>query len=480
MAKMVYVDDNGKTKFTENAINFDVCNTSLGYGTTFDGSMNCIVACTSASSFLGCDLSYTLPECASVTLTFTGVNLGNKCWVVAYGSCNCLAPYTFNTAEVRTVNFNLAQCTNNFTLKTSDGLVPSCIPNITVEFEGRNINNTAVGNSSLGTLIGVNNVGVGHCSTNCVIGDDNIGIGVQSGKNVIGFRNIGIGNNSLVDITGDDNIGIGNCALSSMSYESCQNLAIGNYSLSSVVCTTGNIGIGHNSLKSYIGSDSVAIGLNAGFQSTTANDNVIVGSNAFCASSSGSATVSIGYSSMLNSTDTTGRNVVIGACALSECTTGSYSVAIGFETMKCNCVARSVAIGAYASGTADTVSIGYNSLCTLTTGICNVSIGYNAGNVITTGSNDIIIGANAGTGLASDTSNTIYIGNNSITATYITGIYSNYICTTTAGIGMVVVGSDNILKRSCVQYIACNGCNDATKINCVYEALKALNLICTN
>ena len=153
------------------------------------------------------------------------------------------------------------------------------------------------------------------------------------------------------------------------------------------------------------------IGIHAGEDLTTGYKNTVVGSNSLYSNTTGYYNTSNGY------------------CSLYYNTTGEYNTSNGYNSLRFN------TIGNYNT------SNGYNSLCSNTTGNSNTSNGYNSGRYIadgvtgrTTGdyglylgynskasadgtSNEIVIGYNAiGNG-----SNTVTLGNTSITKTILEG-----------------------------------------------------------
>ena len=187
------------------------------------------------------------------------------------------------------------------------------------------------------------------------------------------------------------------------------------------------------------------IGIHAGEDLTTGYKNTVVGSNSLYSNTTGYYNTSNGYGSLYSNTtgnyntsngayslyyNTTGYyNTSNGYCSLYYNTTGEYNTSNGYNSLRFN------TIGNYNT------SNGYNSLCSNTTGNSNTSNGYNSGRYIadgvtgrTTGdyglylgynskasadgtSNEIVIGYNAiGNG-----SNTVTLGNTSITKTILEG-----------------------------------------------------------
>jgi len=189
-----------------------------------------------------------------------------------------------------------------------------------------------------------------------------------------------------------------------------------------------NFGIGYQVLKRCAaGSYNTAYGSYALHSLTTGSSNVAIGRNALYANTIGNSNVAIGFGTM--SQNVSGdENVAIGFSALGQCTTGRLNVGIGGQVL-----------GSLTSGYSN-VAIGRMALFSLTTGYQNVAIGLNAGRYTSSGganqtsinsvylghdtralsngdTNEIVIGHQAiGGG-----SNSVVIGNDSVTKTYLKG-----------------------------------------------------------
>lgn len=152
-----------------------------------------------------------------------------------------------------------------------------------------------------------------------------------------------------------------------------------------------NVAIGISAMNSGNGAYNVAIGRNA-MQSGNKNNTVGIGNAAF-EKGGGTAGVAVG--------GTAGRF-----------TTGNYNILLGYSA------------GYGVSGTStfsNTISIGYQSGYSLTTGANNIIIGTQAG-YNTSGSNNILLGYQAGYNLTG--SNQLIIANNSSSA-LVTGDFAN-------------------------------------------------------
>jgi hypothetical protein len=149
---------------------------------------------------------------------------------------------------------------------------------------------------------------------------------------------------------------------------------------------------------------------------TTVGGQIGIGTNALSNVVSGiGGNIGIGDES-LTSTSTGDRNTALGASSLKFNTTGAYNTVIGNDVMRSN-----------TTGGANT-ALGMKALLLNTTGQHNTAVGMNAGENNTTGVDNIFIGAfsNPATGNLTNaivignsatvsTSNTIQLGNASIT-----------------------------------------------------------------
>jgi hypothetical protein len=206
-------------------------------------------------------------------------------------------------------------------------------------------------------------VGIGRGTLSYLYGSQyrNVAIGFYSlVNNILGYQNVAIGYGALQNnITGYGNVAIGNNAMQNNAYGN-NNTAIGNYALYSITNGTGNFALGMYSL----------------YSNTSGFNNVAIGREALYGNTSGYA------------------NVGIGTRTLYGNSTGTYNVAIGYEA------------GRRASSGSDITSIA-NS----------VFLGYDTRALSNGDTNEIVIGHQAiGGG-----SNSVVIGNDSITQTYLKG-----------------------------------------------------------
>ncbi len=214
----------------------------------------------------------------------------------------------------------------------------------------------------------------------------NLFLGLNSGNSTLGSEatqdwessyNVGIGDNSLQELTlGYDNTGIGVDTLkdNNIGYD---NTAIGAWALEDNTEGYYNTGIGVLSLgKNTLGYNNTAIGYLSMYLATVGHHNSGLG----------------GISLALNTSGT--NNVAVGHAALYGNTEGDNNVGVGFEA------GRRIGAGT-VNQTSDT----------------SIFIGDQTRASIAGGSNEIVIGS----AVTGDGSNTVVIGNDSITKTSLKG-----------------------------------------------------------
>jgi hypothetical protein len=183
--------------------------------------------------------------------------------------------------------------------------------------------------------------------------------------------------------------------------ENGSNTRIGGQALNSNTLGYQNVAIGDASLsKNTTGGRNNAIGTNALLKNTTGSENTAIGTFALENNTNGNRNLAIGQQALFTNTEGI-KNVALGYVPLYSNTTGSNNNAIGDETLFYN-----------------------------TTGNYNIGIGSQAGLTISTGSQNTMIGAQAdvasgagaltnatalGFGAKVSASNTIQLGNTSVT-----------------------------------------------------------------
>ena len=347
---------------------------------------------------------------------------------------------------------------NDTNTALGNGSLAVVTPNLPTALDG--INNTAVGRSALAAnTSGNGNIAVGSSAlTANTSGLFNIAIGVDALRtyNVLGGGHIAIGYQALSNSrAGYENTAVGNQSqlsnIGTADNTGVQNTSVGAQSLKANVSGKMNTAIGANAANGTIGDYNTAIGgesLKNNPDQFIYNNNTAIGYNA-ANSATGSLNTAIGAESLKTSTGN--NNVAIGYNA-ANITSGSLNTAIGAESLK-------------ASGGANNVAIGYQALSVSADGSANngsnnTIIGYqaqlntNATATAWEGSNNTVIGAGArvnnafsnstaiGSGAIATASNTIQLGNGSITDVYF-GASGNYTVATSPAITAGGTGGAN-------------------------------------
>ncbi len=223
--------------------------------------------------------------------------------------------------------------------------------------------------------------------------------------------NTGIGDGALnSDTTGFYNTAIGYNSMNANT-EGHRNTAVGYHSLAANTTAQRNTAVGYGVMAlNTTGESNVALGVNALHDNVSNNYNTAIGTEALRYSTDGYNTAVGGLSLYENTTGTAGTG--IGYHALFSNTTGNYNIGIGYDALYGNTdgafnIAIGVSAGKYITGgsTANT------------TGDYNIFIGQDTKANADNDQNEIVIGYNA-TGLGS---NTVVLGNDSITTTALNG-----------------------------------------------------------
>jgi hypothetical protein len=266
----------------------------------------------------------------------------------------------------------------------------------------------------------VNNIsvgkGAGTGTNNTAIGD------LTLSSNTTGFVNTAIGSEALKNnTTGYVNTAIGYQALATNT-TGYQNTAVGVASMPNNTVGYQNIAVGQNTLQqNTTGYQNTAVGFQSLNNNVTANGNTAVGYQALVANTTGTYNNAFGSQSMFSNTG--GRyNSAYGEATLYSNTIGQYNTAIGLSALRNNISALNNTASGFQSLFNTTTggensAYGVGSLRNNTTGIQNVGLGVNSYLLNATDSNSIVIGYNT-TGAGS---NTVTIGNTSITTTRLRG-----------------------------------------------------------
>jgi hypothetical protein len=194
------------------------------------------------------------------------------------------------------------------------------------------------------------------------------------------------------------------------------NTAIGISALNSNTTGSGNTASGYSALNNTTtGSNNTATGTGALSGNTTGSDNTSFGRSALLLNTTGSGNTASGNSALITNT-TGGGNTAGGNSALYNNTTGGNNTATGTEALKSN-----------TTGSTN-MATGSEALWSNTTGSSNTATGARALFANTTGSNNTAIGNGAdvgsgaltnatalGNGAIVAASNTVQLGNASVT-----------------------------------------------------------------
>ena len=396
---------------------------------------------------------------ANQVLTTTGS--GTLTWTTA----SVGVPYTGATQSVNLGVYDLK--VNGLTVGRGNGNEASntAIGNVALNSNTTGSGNTATGNRALiNTTTGSNNTATGSEALSAnTTGSDNTSFGRSALLlNTTGSSNTATGQSALRDnTTGGSNTATGSRALESNTTGS-RNTAIGESSmlknstgsfntatgyLSLSSNTTGEFNTAYGSYsmeKNTSGSENIAFGGEAFRNNTTGSFNVAVGTGTLGSNTSGGENTAIGRRAM-NDNLTGTFNTAIGQAALYANKTGSNNTAMGRTSLVYNTEGESnTAIGATSITNNTTGSnntgIGYNVLGANTTGGSNTAIGYNAGNTLTTGSNNTFLGNNTNAG-ANNLTNATALGNGAIVAASNTIRLGNASVTNVKTSGTVTAGA---------------------------------------
>jgi hypothetical protein len=190
----------------------------------------------------------------------------------------------------------------------------------------------------------------------------------------------------------------------------------------------GGLSSGTGGGASSLGSNNTALGVNALLSNTTGNQNTAIGVSALSLNTTGYNNSAIGQGALLSNT-TGSFNSAIGVAALFSNTTGDANSAIGLNAIFSNTTGY------------ENTAMGVGALQNNTTGYYNSAFGRNAGRYVTAGTNNttsnnsVYLGYDTrasadgntneiviGSGARGDGSNTIRLGNTSITAVATSGV----------------------------------------------------------
>ncbi|HEV3325700.1 MAG TPA: T9SS type A sorting domain-containing protein [Puia sp.] len=262
--------------------------------------------------------------------------------------------------------------------------------------------NTAIGANTLAnnTTGAVNTaIGLSALEGNST-GSGNVGVGVTAlGANSTGSFNTGLGSQALyASNTGNNNVAVGVSALyysNGLSYL----VAVGD---STLVNNTGqwNTAVGSKTLLSNTsGFENTALGFQGLYTNTTGYANTAVGNKALYSNQGGGNNAAVGAFALYYNTSGI-DNSASGSFALYLNTTGSYNSSSGILSMYNN------------NSGSDNSALGLEAMVNNTTGSDNTAVGAYSGPSTSNLTNATAIGYNA----AANASNSVVIGNSSVTS----------------------------------------------------------------
>jgi hypothetical protein len=401
--------------------------------------------------------------------------------LIAFGTN--ITPY-FSTLAVPTttlaltdrlaIRYYVTHSGRTITLHTENNTLCQIITTFTTGLTALNgltaqVQNFATGTS--GTDFNISSSGTTHTFNIPSASADNRGLITTGSQTIAGAKtfsvdavingvNVGRGAGSI-----SSNTRVGVSALQANTTGN-QNTAVGTQVLNANTSAAFNTGIGYNALlKTTTGSANTAVGAQALVENTTGPQNTAVGVFALQLNTTAAANTAIGWSSLY--TNTTGLyNTGLGSETLYLNSTGSNNTAAGRVALRDNTTgSQNAAFGNLAlyfntTGSQNT-GIGYSALGGNTTGINNVAVGHVAGNLINSGtanitsSNSVYLGHDTRASASGNTneivighegrgngSNTVTIGNSSITNNYFTGNVrgASLITTADSTINQVTIG----------------------------------------
>jgi len=334
--------------------------------------------------------------------------------------------------------------------------------------------NTVVGIAAARDATNINGiVAIGDSAMRSQTNSGTLSDNTYSQNTAIGYYAMA-GDETLVN-TGIANTAVGANALQNLK-DGNHNVAIGPESLEANTSGSNNTVVGSNAMEhNTTGADNTAVGMDALNQNTTGERNIAIGNNALAKNLEANYNISIGVLSQYSNTSGT-RNISIGDAASYHNESGIDNVSIGNSALFLNKNNRNTAVGSFAQYEnvtgGDNVAIGYQSLYSNSSGNSNTAIGKQAGYDLNTASNyntfvgwlanttsgTIINNATAiGSGAIVNASNTIQLGNTSVTNLY--------------HFGTIGTASDKRLKENISQ--TKYGLNSLLRLNPVDYTLKA-------
>ncbi len=391
-------------------------------GVAFDGSADITIAAAAST------LSGTVQVVNGGTGLTTAGLTGQVLTTVAGGTLSWTTPTSISVGTISTTsNVNGASITAGVL-----NLAPADGTNGGVVTTG---NQTFAGSKTFTNNINVNQLNVGAPGS----GSQNTMLGVATySYGTPGNNNTALGFFSLASLSntgneGNDNTAVGTNAIrQGGAANGSRNTAVGSAALSNGSGTYNNTAVGYNTLAAGIsGASNTAVGTFALQNNTTANYNVGIGYETLRSTTTGGSNTAIGKGAMYSNTSGD-VNTAVGESALISNTIGRYNTSIGVQSQEQNTSGQSntaigvAAIDRNAAGSNNAVLGAFAGRyiadnTTFNTAINNsVLVGFNARPLANNANNEIVIGYNAiGNG-----TNTVTLGNSSITSVKTSGAFN--------------------------------------------------------
>ena len=391
-------------------------------GVAFDGSADITIAAAAST------LSGTVQVANGGTGLTTAGLTGQVLTTVASGTLSWTTPTSISVGTItNTSNSNGASITGGVL-----NLAPADGTNGGVVTTG---NQTFAGSKNFTNNINVNQLNVGAPSS----GSQNTMLGVATyAYGTPGNNNTALGFFSLASLSntgneGNDNTAVGTNAIrQGGGANGSRNTAVGSAALSNGSGAYNNVAIGYSTLAAGVsGTSNTAVGTFALQNNTTASYNVGIGFETLRSTTTGGSNTAIGKSAMYSNTSGD-VNTAVGENSLVSNTTGRYNTSIGVQSQEQNATGQSnTAIGVAAI---DRNVAGHNNAvlgafagryiadgATYNTAIDNsILIGASAKPLANNANNEIVIGYNA----VGNGSNTVTLGNTSITSVKTSGAFN--------------------------------------------------------
>lgn len=227
------------------------------------------------------------------------------------------------------------------------------------------------------------NIGIGWGALNFINGGNNVAIGnnTLSTASFGSIDNVAVGNSALLNNQGQENVAVGTDALRENGTGSA-NVALGRSALRENIRGISNTAIGYEALRDNIqGTENAAFGYAALLRNVSGSQNTVIGNYAMQRNIDGNGNTAIGdHASDFNSSGN--YNTSVGGYALGNNQTGTGGVAVGYAALANGSEPfESTAIGTYAlqnSTGQNSTAVGFGASRGNSSGWDNTALGTQA------------------------------------------------------------------------------------------------------